>query len=218
MNENLLRDFHEAQMEEITAVKNKIEQLATKETVSQADIAKLQMMITSIRIPEVDFSELRQLSNFIQKSSAETTKSVTRSSENLCHAIEVARKPTIKRIEHIFDFKNLWGIGQLLISIVIIGSLSGYAIAQNKQHKDAIIGDLKYRYVKMSYESSKFIHELESAIQNDPKGENLRFLRSTVEDYEEAIRKRIAAEELARHQKQRAAAAEAEAERIRNEM
>ncbi|MFI3293196.1 MAG: hypothetical protein SNG27_06425 [Rikenellaceae bacterium] len=67
MNESLMRDLHDTQIEELTAVKTAIAELANKPTATPTDIAKVQMMITNIRIPEHDNSpvlrEMQKLNN-----------------------------------------------------------------------------------------------------------------------------------------------------------
>ncbi len=58
MNESLMRDLHDTQIEELTAVKTAIAELAQRPTATPTDIAKLQMMIANIRIPEQDNSQV----------------------------------------------------------------------------------------------------------------------------------------------------------------
>ncbi|MFR9496203.1 MAG: hypothetical protein SNG90_09535 [Rikenellaceae bacterium] len=60
MNESLLRDFHDAQIKEIAEVKAAIVELAEKPTASPTDVARVQMMLSNIKLPAQDFSELKR--------------------------------------------------------------------------------------------------------------------------------------------------------------
>ncbi|MFR9524554.1 MAG: hypothetical protein SNI91_00140 [Rikenellaceae bacterium] len=60
MNENLLRDLHDTQIEELNNLRAAIKELAEKPTASPTDIAKVQMMLSNIKLPEQDFSELKR--------------------------------------------------------------------------------------------------------------------------------------------------------------
>ncbi|MFI3294037.1 MAG: hypothetical protein SNI70_11045 [Rikenellaceae bacterium] len=71
MNESLMRDLHDTQIEEIAAVRTAIAELATKPTATPTDIAKVQMMIANIRIPEQDNTPVLRAIQNLSKAGAD---------------------------------------------------------------------------------------------------------------------------------------------------
>lgn len=228
MNENLARDFYDSQMAEIAKIAKKLDEIAERPNDTQEIVDKLYKLIqetnntselkgliANIKLPTQDNSEFKNLTNQLQESMRKVTNSITQMSSNLDHTIKVARAPIVKQNEYIFSFRNVWGVGQVLISMVLIGGLSAALVFQNMAHEDARIGDLKYRYSRMCDDTSGFFQNLDDAIENDPDGKNLRYIEEKVEAFEKAIADKVKAEELARMQSAKAAAAEEMIEKIK---
>lgn len=215
-------------MAEIAKIAKKLDEIAeqpndTQEVVDKLykliretnDTSELKELIANIKLPAQDNSEIKNLTNQLQESMRKMISSITQMSSNLDHTIEVARAPIVKQNEYIFSFRNVWGVGQVLISMVLIGGLSAALVFQNMAHEDARIGDLKYRYTKMQNDTNGYFYDLDSAIENDPDGKNLRYMEERVEAFEKAIADKIKAEELARMQSAKAAEAEERIEEMK---
>ena len=81
---------------------------------------------------------------------------------------------------------------------------------------DRIDNDLKYRYIKMKGEATPDrIAELEELFELNRDNSKIRQMKKDVEEYEQAIRQRIALEEQTRLKIEQARKLDEEADRIR---
>ncbi len=85
-----------------------------------------------------------------------------------------------------------------------------------KPNYDRIDNDLKYRYLKMKGEATpERIAELEELFELNRDNSKIRQMKKDVEEYEQAIRQRIALEEQTRLKIEQARKLDEEADRIR---
>lgn len=101
----------------------------------------------------------------------------------------------------------------LFISCMILSSALYFATRPNYARID---NDLKYRYIKMKGEATpERIAELEELFELNRDNSKIRQMKKDVEEYEQAIRQRIALEEQTRLKIEQARKLDEEADRIR---
>ncbi|MFI3293058.1 MAG: hypothetical protein SNI70_06020 [Rikenellaceae bacterium] len=225
MNESLLRDFHDAQIEELTALKAAIKELAARPTASPTDVAKVQMMLSNIKLPAQDNSvateALRQLkivseqlterhddqAKWLQaiykycKSLNERTNSDT---EVMAQGIEEFKRASNKINDKVFNFKLsnfatlAWAIGMTLMCSYCLYEWRtlGNQVAKLKENS------LKYRYIKMKGEATpKHIADIEDIFEYNRDYDKIIEMQKHVSIYEEALRKKALLDEQTRLQK-----------------
>ncbi|MFR9525799.1 MAG: hypothetical protein SNJ29_09960 [Rikenellaceae bacterium] len=225
MNENLLRDLHEAQIEEIATVKAAIAELAKKPSVTPADIVKMQMMIANIKIPEQDLSELQLYfySNLTATSSNTNDRIIaTHQAVNECNSnvvnnyksidkqlkelLRMQSDPTQNVKIHKLDLSS-WRVFFALVGVAITSfvlSVCTYNLyIENERLQE---NDIKYRYIKMTIGTSgDYIDQIEEYVRNNPEGEALKNMKERVDSYEKAVADKLRAEEQARLRSTKAA-------------
>ena len=94
--------------------------------------------------------------------------------------------------------------------------LSSALYFATRPNYDRIDNDLKYRYIKMKGEATpERIAELEEIFELNRDNAKIRQMKKDVEEYEQAIRQRIALEEQTRLKIEQARKLDEEADRIR---
>lgn len=101
----------------------------------------------------------------------------------------------------------------MMTAIVLLCTMLYWAA---KPNYDRIDNDLKYRYLKMKGEATpERIAELEELFELNRDNSKIRQMKKDVEEYEQAIRQRIALEEQTRLKIEQARKLDEEADRIR---
>ncbi len=218
MNESLLRDLHETQIEELNKLKVAIKELAEKPTASPTDVAKIQMMLSNIKLPAQDFSELKQyfydtimtttsytktqlmeMENILKLGNdnlANNYKSINNRLDELAR-LQSAQKPKVNI--HKFDFSSERVFFATLGLFVLSVGLCIYVYNVKAENYRLSVNDLKYRYIKMIGNiDDLLVYDLEELIYKDKSGKVLKEMKKQIEDYERAIELKIKAEEQAR--------------------
>ncbi|MFR9535048.1 MAG: hypothetical protein SNG49_09535 [Rikenellaceae bacterium] len=219
MNESLLRDLHETEMEGLTELKTAIKELAEKPTASPTDVAKVQMMLTNIKLPAQDYSELKQhIYNTIMATASNTNtqiagvdklvrsynsnlvgiyNSIDKRLAELAEQQQQDNKPQVHI--HKLDFTS-WKVFVAVISLGVIAfGVTCYALKQQDEIEGLRANDLKYRYIKMIGDiDDRLVYDLEELLHKDKSGNVLKEMKKQIEDYERAIELKIRAEEQAR--------------------
>ncbi len=106
-----------------------------------------------------------------------------------------------------------WAMIGMMTAIVLLCTMLYWTA---KPNYDRIDNDLKYRYIKMKGEAtSDRIAELEEIFELHRDNAKIREMKKDVEEYEQAIRQRIALEEQTRLKIEQARKLDEEADRIR---
>ncbi|MFR9553201.1 MAG: hypothetical protein SNH35_03035 [Rikenellaceae bacterium] len=235
MNESLMRDLHDTQIEELTAVKTAIAELAKKPTATPTDIAKVQMMIANIKIPVQDLSELKKfieqhITSISTHSQVALVDKLIRSCNNnlvdIYNSIDkkmgelVALQSSDSKPQttiHKLDF-SLWRVLFLFIGIIIVSfalSVCTYNLYIENERLQA--NDIKYRYIKMTIGTSgDYIDQIEEYVRNNPEGEALKNMKERVVSYEKAVADKLRAEEQARLRSSEATKLNEKADKIKN--
>ncbi|WP_285827811.1 hypothetical protein [Bacteroides acidifaciens] len=134
------------------------------------------------------------------------------------HAIEIPAElpPRIvrHRISLAIESKGVfWTMIGMMSTIVLLSTMLYWTA---KPNYDRIDNDLKYRYLKMKGEATpERIAELEELFELNRDNSKIRQMKKDVEEYEQAIRQRIALEEQTRLKIEQARKLDEEADRIR---
>ena len=134
------------------------------------------------------------------------------------HAIEIPAElpPRIvrHRISLAIESKGVfWTMIGMMSTIVLLCTMLYWTARPNY---DRIDNDLKYRYIKMKGEATPDrIAELEELFELNRDNSKIRQMKKDVEEYEQAIRQRIALEEQTRLKIEQARKLDEEADRIR---
>ncbi|MFI3306539.1 MAG: hypothetical protein R3Y68_08540 [Rikenellaceae bacterium] len=217
MNENLMRDLHDTQIEEIAAVKTAIAELAKRPTATPNDIARLQVLIANIKIPAQDFSELKrfvqqQITNTATHTQvAQVDKLIRSCNNNLVDIYDSIDKrlgevATLQRCDnkpqtiiHKFELSS-WRVLFFFIGVVItsfVMSLCTYNLYIENERLQA--NDVKYRYIKMTVGTGgDYIEEVEEFVRTNADGKALQTLEDRVDAYERTVADKLRAEEQAR--------------------
>jgi len=106
-----------------------------------------------------------------------------------------------------------WTMIGMMTAIVLLCTMLYWTA---KPNYDRIDNDLKYRYLKMKGEATpERIAELEELFELNRDNSKIRQMKKDVEEYEQAIRQRIALEEQTRLKIEQARKLDEEADRIR---
>lgn len=106
-----------------------------------------------------------------------------------------------------------WTMIGMMSTIVLLSTMLYWTA---KPNYDRIDNDLKYRYFKMKGEATpERIAELEELFELNRDNSKIRQMKKDVEEYEQAIRQRIALEEQTRLKIEQARKLDEEADRIR---
>lgn len=230
MNESLIRDLHDTQIEEIAEVKNAIAELAQKPTATQTDIAKVQMMIANIKLPEADNTEILKLVNQLSKQCATADKlnslellcrglkaKLENNSEQLGDVRQQMKEPVSNKYHHIIDFRSTAGIIVMVCMVLITAAAVSawvYELNSNKQERE---NDIKYRYIKMTVGTGgDYIDQIEEYVRNNPEGEALQNMKERVDSYERAVADKLRAEEQARLRATKAAELDKQIEELKH--
>ena len=227
MNDNLLGDFHQAQMDELKTIINKIDSLSVAQESSpnlQGELSSIKSLVGNIKLPAQDNTELNKLLSTIAHSQADSSQvleinKLIRSCNNnlvdVCTSIgsridEIAEyqkhDPKPKTTVHKLDLSSRRVLIGLIGSVVIAIGTTLWALDLHRDHDKLRTNDLKYRYIKMVGDvDDTFIAEIEEYIYNDKSGKILIHIEEKVESYEKTMAEKIRAEEQARLRTQEAA-------------
>ncbi len=219
MNESLLRDLHDTQIEELNKLKTAIKELAEKPTASPTDVGKIQMMLSNIKLPAQDYSELKKyIYNTVMTTISNTDtqiagvdklvrncnnnlvgiyNSIDKRLAELAEQQQMDNKPQVHI--HKLDFTSRRVFFAILGLVVASFGLCIYAYNIKVENVRLSANDLKYRYIKMIGDiDDRLVYDLEELIYKDKSGRVLKEMKKQVEDYERAIELKIKAEEQAR--------------------
>lgn len=127
---------------------------------------------------------------------------------------ELPPRITQHRISLAIESKGVfWAMIGMMATIVLLCTMLYWTA---KPNYDRIDNDLKYRYIKMKGEATpERIAELEELFELNRDNSKIRQMKKDVEEYEQAIRQRIALEEQTRLKIEQARKLDEEADRIR---
>lgn len=133
-------------------------------------------------------------------------------------AIEIPAElpPRITQHRVIFSSESPFILSFVLFLFIGCMILSSALYFATRPNYDRIDNDLKYRYIKMKGEATpERIAELEELFELNRDNSKIRQMKKDVEEYEQAIRQRIALEEQTRLKIEQARKLDEEADRIR---
>ncbi|MFR9542141.1 MAG: hypothetical protein SNH27_08815 [Rikenellaceae bacterium] len=222
MNENLLRDLHDAQIEELNNVKAAIAELAKKPITTPKDIAELQDMIVNIKIPTQDNSQVaeavRQLQalskrlddnadnqhkylNAIYQYCKSLDEKNNTDSEVMAQGIEELKEASKRIDSKVFQFKLSHLI--TLSWAIAMTFISAYCLYENYSIESQVAkmreNNLKYRYIKMKGEATpKQIAEIEDIFEYNRNNKKIQEMQKDVVAFEEAVAKKALLDEQTR--------------------
>ncbi|MFI3293802.1 MAG: hypothetical protein SNG27_01690 [Rikenellaceae bacterium] len=222
MNENLLRDLHDAQIEELNNVKAAIAELAKKPIATPKDIVELQDMIANIKIPTQDNSQVTEAVQQLQALSKrlddnadnqckylnaiyQYCKSLDEKnntdSEVMAQGIEELKEASKRIDSKVFQFKLSHLI--TLSWAIAMTFISAYCLYENYSIESQVAkmreNNLKYRYIKMKGEATpKQIAEIENIFEYNRNNKKIQEMQKDVVAFEEAVAKKAIADEQVR--------------------
>ena len=140
--------------------------------------------------------------------------SLQASVESIEIPVELPQRIVQNRISLAIESKGVfWTMIGMMSAIVLLCTMLYWTAKPNYGRID---NDLKYRYLKMKGEATpERIAELEELFELNRDNSKIRQMKKDVEEYEQAIRQRIALEEQTRLKIEQARKLDEEADRIR---
>ncbi len=175
-----------------------MEQKALEQMVLEQNKRITEMEKSSKKKPETPTVDLNRVETLI--TSMERVNGSNIEGSKLLHkAIEEARKPVVNRNIHDINMNNkptAFLVVGLVVAAAFLGLTTYKALQPNISVED---NDLKYRYIKMKGEATTAdIAELEIFFGEGRTNRTVKTLRTKVETFEEAVRKKALADEQAR--------------------
>ena len=227
MNDNLLGDFHQAQMDELKTIINKIDSLSVAQQGSpnlQGELDRIKSLVGNIKLPAQDNTELKRLLGTIAHSQADSSqvveidKLIRSCNNNLVDIYDSIgsridkiaeyqkHDPKPKTTIHKLDLSSWKNSIALCCCIIITIGTIFWAFNLHNENDKLRTNDLKYRYIKMQgYASTTLVIELEDYFHQDDNAAGIKSIRHKIEEYEATINKKVIAEEQARLRTQEAA-------------
>lgn len=175
-------------------------------------IAMLEDMNVSKKQPQTDLAKVETLTVMMQSGIDQAAENTAQLKE----VIEEVRKPVIRERRITIDFMSKEATFIFIGMLIIIAGLSAWLYIATRPNFDRIDNDLKYRYIKMKGEATPGrISDLEDLFEINRDNTKIRQMSKDVEDYERAVKEKVAIEEQTRLRQQEAERLNKEAETIK---